>query len=501
MGGQISISENVTQNKIVYPNISKITGAFLIPQLTFTDVSWSYKTDDGDDDDDGFRNGDNYGNNVYNYENIVKASYLIPEKAVNIKLSLKAIYNNDGAISRNFDNIQSVIQKIPEISGNLDILNIDNIKDNIINAKPNIQIPGTTKNDIKWTIKGTDVSDSFTFSEILDNSFTFTNDNVKRWKEIIENINKYDKKALKDDVPQIKLSLIAGDNDNNKFKYFQKVYTTQFVELSGSICQGHTISPHILNADRFFFTNVQYEIFDSLNKLITVDGAGKSYGAEIYDSATINNASFKIPNASIFTESMKNWSTNRPTIKLTIQIFNKTHDISRTLTVTDNISLKWDTELTSNNSFLDISGVIKLDNITQQYIIKQSNTPRSDNLSSFFNDVNLDNVFYGTHPTTLLTNDCSINYKEFNNIVKPDGINLDYDVDPIWARQNLSNVVLQGGLNPKVLLSNNQEILNSAKKYLDIFKGLPYIFNLGHGLLPETDPDKVSKLVKFYKEY
>ena len=93
------------------------------------------------------------------------------------------------------------------------------------------------------------------------------------------------------------------------------------------------------------------------------------------------------------------------------------------------------------------------------------------------------------------------NYKEFNNIVKPDGINLDYDVDPIWARQNLSNVVLQGGLNPKVLLANNQEILNSAKKYLDIFKGLPYIFNLGHGLLPETDPDKVSKLVKFYREY
>jgi len=52
-----------------------------------------------------------------------------------------------------------------------------------------------------------------------------------------------------------------------------------------------------------------------------------------------------------------------------------------------------------------------------------------------------------------------------------------------------------------VLLANNQEILNSAKKYLDIFKGLPYIFNLGHGLLPETDPDKVSKLVKFYREY
>ena len=93
------------------------------------------------------------------------------------------------------------------------------------------------------------------------------------------------------------------------------------------------------------------------------------------------------------------------------------------------------------------------------------------------------------------------NYKEFNNVVKPDGISLDYDVDPNWVKQNLSNVVFQGGLNPKLLLSNEKEILNISKKYLDIFKDVPYIFNLGHGLLPETDPDKVNKLVEFYREY
>ena len=93
------------------------------------------------------------------------------------------------------------------------------------------------------------------------------------------------------------------------------------------------------------------------------------------------------------------------------------------------------------------------------------------------------------------------NFKEFNSVVNPDGINLDYDIDPIWAKQNLSNVVLQGGLDPKLLLLNNQDFLSEAKKYLDIFKGLPYIFNLGHGLLPETDPDKVEKLVKFYREF
>ncbi len=93
------------------------------------------------------------------------------------------------------------------------------------------------------------------------------------------------------------------------------------------------------------------------------------------------------------------------------------------------------------------------------------------------------------------------NYKEFNDVVKPDGISLDYDVDPNWIKANLTNVVLQGGLDPKILLSEEKKIKSAAKKYLDIFRGLPYVFNLGHGLLPETDPDKVEKLIKFFREY
>ncbi len=92
-------------------------------------------------------------------------------------------------------------------------------------------------------------------------------------------------------------------------------------------------------------------------------------------------------------------------------------------------------------------------------------------------------------------------YKEFNNVVKPNGLNLDYDIDPVWAKENLLNVVIQGGLNPKILLLSDREIMKKTKKYLDVFRGLPYVFNLGHGLIPETDPDKVKKLIKFYREY
>ena len=93
------------------------------------------------------------------------------------------------------------------------------------------------------------------------------------------------------------------------------------------------------------------------------------------------------------------------------------------------------------------------------------------------------------------------NYKDFNNLVKPDGINIDYNVDPEWAKQNLKGTVIQGGLDPKILLSSDEQIYNNTRKYLDAFKGLPYVFNLGHGMLPETNPDKVDKLIKFYREY
>jgi uroporphyrinogen decarboxylase len=92
-------------------------------------------------------------------------------------------------------------------------------------------------------------------------------------------------------------------------------------------------------------------------------------------------------------------------------------------------------------------------------------------------------------------------YKEFNDIVKPNGLNLDYEIDPLWSKQNLKNVILQGGLDPKVLFMSEQEIIKRTSKYLKIFKDTPYVFNLGHGLLPETDPKKLDNLIKFYREF
>ena len=93
------------------------------------------------------------------------------------------------------------------------------------------------------------------------------------------------------------------------------------------------------------------------------------------------------------------------------------------------------------------------------------------------------------------------NYAKFNSIVQPDGLNLDYEIDLNWARKNLNNVTLQGGMNPAILLQSDKKMYTEAKKYLDAFKNVPYIFNLGHGLVPETDPDKLEKLIKFVRNY
>ena len=92
------------------------------------------------------------------------------------------------------------------------------------------------------------------------------------------------------------------------------------------------------------------------------------------------------------------------------------------------------------------------------------------------------------------------NYKKFCEVVKPDVISIDYDIDPILISKEIQ-IPVQGGLNPKVLLTNKENLKKEVLKYLDIFKDHPYIFNLGHGVVPETDPMKVDYLVKLVKDY
>ncbi len=91
-------------------------------------------------------------------------------------------------------------------------------------------------------------------------------------------------------------------------------------------------------------------------------------------------------------------------------------------------------------------------------------------------------------------------YKEYCNIVKPSAVNIDYQVDPENIVENIE-IPVQGGMDPKYLLLERNEMLKNAKKYLEIFKNHKYIFNLGHGVMPETDPESIAALVDFVRDF
>ena len=91
-------------------------------------------------------------------------------------------------------------------------------------------------------------------------------------------------------------------------------------------------------------------------------------------------------------------------------------------------------------------------------------------------------------------------YKKYCDFIKPDAICIDYEVDPLKVAKEI-NIPIQGGMDPKVLLTDKENIKKEATKYLDIFKNHPYIFNLGHGVLPETNPNMMEYLVETVKDY
>ena len=91
-------------------------------------------------------------------------------------------------------------------------------------------------------------------------------------------------------------------------------------------------------------------------------------------------------------------------------------------------------------------------------------------------------------------------YSQFCKIVKPSMVNIDYDVDPENLLKNI-DIPIQGGLHPEALLTNKEYLKREVNKYLEIFKDHPYVFNLGHGILPETKVEMVEELIKIVRDF
>ena len=92
------------------------------------------------------------------------------------------------------------------------------------------------------------------------------------------------------------------------------------------------------------------------------------------------------------------------------------------------------------------------------------------------------------------------NYVEFSKIVKPSMINIDYNIDPKRLIDDI-DIPIQGGLDPKILLTDKNNLKSQITKYLEIFNNHPYVFNLGHGILPETKIEMVEELVRVVRDF
>ena len=85
-------------------------------------------------------------------------------------------------------------------------------------------------------------------------------------------------------------------------------------------------------------------------------------------------------------------------------------------------------------------------------------------------------------------------YKDYADQVGVDVISLDTAVPMSWAAKNLG-VALQGNLDPIALIAGGDALAEAVDRILDATKDVPFIFNLGHGILPETPIEHVEQLI------
>ena len=78
-----------------------------------------------------------------------------------------------------------------------------------------------------------------------------------------------------------------------------------------------------------------------------------------------------------------------------------------------------------------------------------------------------------------------------------DALALDETVDPVWANANLvSTLPVQGNLDPLALIAGGEALATAIDRILKAFPDRPHVFNLGHGILPDTAIANVEALLK-----
>jgi len=95
-------------------------------------------------------------------------------------------------------------------------------------------------------------------------------------------------------------------------------------------------------------------------------------------------------------------------------------------------------------------------------------------------------------------------YPEFADATGVAAVSLDSGVPLGWARETMSpselgqrpGVVLQGNLDPMLMVTGGAALTQAARGVVAALRGVPHIFNLGHGITPDADPAHVEQLLR-----
>ena len=92
-------------------------------------------------------------------------------------------------------------------------------------------------------------------------------------------------------------------------------------------------------------------------------------------------------------------------------------------------------------------------------------------------------------------------YRDFARDSGAAGVSLDPSVPLSWAREELqTRVAVQGNLDPQTLVAGGTRLDDEVRRILDALGQGPFIFNLGHGIVPETPLQNVARLVRIIRE-
>ncbi|WP_313136831.1 uroporphyrinogen decarboxylase [Paracoccus jeotgali] len=100
-------------------------------------------------------------------------------------------------------------------------------------------------------------------------------------------------------------------------------------------------------------------------------------------------------------------------------------------------------------------------------------------------------------PVIAFPREAGPRYEGFARATGADCVALDQSVDPAWAAAHVQrDGCVQGNLDPRHMVTGGQALIDQTRRVVEAFRGGPHIFNLGHGITPDADPDNVALMVE-----